>query len=244
MHFQLPDEKCARSGARPDAIGTELQILRVEDPKMKKMRIVDIVDVVLTYFPNRDKVIIGFPSFINFVHKVSFTPVEHYRITMPNREKLKLFSSFTREKANYTYYKGKSFYVKKSYKAESFIEAEKALQNITTSIGIIISSEQGAIGQRQVNESAYVHRDALFNFKVYVDSDKEEEFKRSEKWMDKFYKLVSFMDSGETFQNYPEHEMKDYLSRFYGTNLERLVKIKKKWDPSGYFNSTMSIPIN
>lgn len=148
------------------------------------------------------------------------------------------------DNASFYYHQAKSFYVKKPYDSESLREAQDVLSAIPTQAGgILISSEQGAIGKHQSNESAYVHRDALFNLKIFFETENKEDAERGRTWMNRFYETVKFLDSGATFPNYPERNLKDYLRRFYGSNLERLVEIKRKWDPDHYFNSEMSLPI-
>lgn len=110
--------------------------------------------------------------------------------------------------------------------------------------GIQINSEQGAIRMRRANESSYGHRDVLFNFRVFFSSTNVKDVVPSKNWTNRLLKNLQMLDSGETYQNYPDRELKDYLKRYYGDNLGRLMEIKKKWDPNGYFNSRMSIPID
>ncbi len=46
----------------------------------------------------------------------------------------------------------------------------------------------------------------------------------------------------ESYQNYIDRDMKDYLQRFYGSELFRLITIKRKFDPTNLFYSCESIP--
>lgn len=186
---------------------------------------------------------ITFPNFIEFFNEVSYTPVD-YKDGMSIDQKLDFYSSLTRESGKPHYHQARSFYVKDRYSVDNFKEAEELILNMNDDCAILITSEQGAISRRQHNESAYVHRDALFNFKVFCETEDEEKMEQCRKWMDKFYESVEFLDSGETFQNYPGVDLKGYLERYYGTNLQRLIKIKKKWDPNYFFESKMSIPID
>lgn len=171
---------------------------------------------------------------------------------MSINEKFQLFSSLTKDDGTDHYYSAKSFFVKKAYSEEDFAEAQKILMDIPPeSGGIMINSERGKIS-RPSSESAYIHRDALFNFKVSVEAQNKTDDDAGRQWMEKFYDAIKFMDSGETFQNYPEVDpLTDQrsgnlntLKRYYGKNLERLIAIKEKWDPNHYFNSIQSLPIN
>lgn len=189
---------------------------------------------------------VTFPTYIEFVlnnNYVSVNKAPPKPHTIKNN--LEFLSSLTRDNGAPKYFFAKSFFVKKPYSAENLREAEKVLLEIPNSSSRIhINSEQGAISRRRPNEMAYVHRDALFNFKVYFEGVNADHVGPSKIWMKKFLKSVKFLDSGNTYQNYPERDLRDYLDRYYGSNLEKLIDIKSKWDPNGYFQSQMSLPID
>ncbi len=181
------------------------------------------------------------PGFYDFINKVNYNPNNEYCNIKSNDERLEFFSNYTRERSGTAYHSARSFFVKKRYTAESFNEAQNILMEMPASTGgLFINSEQGAIGNHQSNESAYVHRDAIFSFKVYYEARNEQDYETSKDWMDRLYESVKFMDSGETYQNYPERGIN--LRRYYGSNLERLIDIKNKWDPNQYFDLEMSLP--
>ncbi len=51
------------------------------------------------------------------------------------------------------------------------------------------------------------------------------------------------------YYNYPDSDLNAYggrdaaLQLYFGSNLERLKQVKKRWDPNDYFNSMQSIPV-
>jgi FAD/FMN-containing dehydrogenase len=49
--------------------------------------------------------------------------------------------------------------------------------------------------------------------------------------------------SGESYQNFSDEAETGYLRAYYGANLERLVEIKRKYDPTNLFSFAQSIPI-
>lgn len=190
-------------------------------------------------------------SFINIFDMESYTPVIQYDRSMSIKDKFELFSSLTKENTTDHYYSAKSFFVKKAYSEEDFAEAQTILMDMPPiSGGIMINSERGNIS-RPSSQSAYIHRDALFNFKVSFEAENQTDADAGRQWMERFYESIKFMDSGETFQNYPvintlTHSRSDNLNtlkRYYGKNLDRLIAIKEKWDPNNYFNSEQSLPI-
>ena len=48
--------------------------------------------------------------------------------------------------------------------------------------------------------------------------------------------------SDEGYQNFSDEAETGYLRAYYGTNLERLVEIKRKYDPDNLFRFAQSIP--
>ena len=59
----------------------------------------------------------------------------------------------------------------------------------------------------------------------------------------KFYDLTKkLLNHGEAYQNDVDEELTDYLKRFFGDNLPRLLRIKKIVDPDNYFYNPQSIP--
>ncbi|XP_037051829.1 uncharacterized FAD-linked oxidoreductase YgaK-like [Bradysia coprophila] len=228
--------------------GIEVQLLQVKDPRIKWTGNPAFLNASRHIFPKPIEYNVTYPSFGEFVvtnnHTVEYGNMEKW-IPDTIKSKFDYLSSITKDKARPRHFYAKSFYVKKRYRAEHLLLAEKVLLEIPNdSCGIWINSEQGAVARHQSNESSYVHRDVLFNFKIYHNGNNVDHIAPSQKWIKKFYKSVHFLDSGETYQNYPERGLRNHLHRYYGSNLKRLIEIKRKWDPDGYFNSEQSIPIH
>lgn len=59
-----------------------------------------------------------------------------------------------------------------------------------------------------------------------------------------FYKTLSDKTFPYCYANFVDYDLgKDYLSRYYGDHVKRLVKIKKKYDPHNLFHWKQSIPV-
>lgn len=63
------------------------------------------------------------------------------------------------------------------------------------------------------------------------------------KWVTEFYDALKPYLSGFAYQNAPDITLKDYLHQYYGSNLDRLVEVKQKYDPENVFNYPQSIPV-
>ena len=55
-------------------------------------------------------------------------------------------------------------------------------------------------------------------------------------------KLLPYASYG--YVNYHDATLKDFGHDYYGTNFERLVEVKAKWDPDNFFNFPQSIPLS
>lgn len=91
--------------------------------------------------------------------------------------------------------------------------------------------------------TAFVHRGFLAWLHMNAQWDNEEMGKVKLWWVTTFYKeLLPYM-SFQVYQNTPDLAITDYLERYYGENLPRLVEIKKKYDPENIFHYPQSIPV-
>ena len=49
--------------------------------------------------------------------------------------------------------------------------------------------------------------------------------------------------SGRVSPNFPDHELSDWATAYYGTNYDRLVEIKSRYDPDDVFRFSQSLPV-
>ena len=61
-------------------------------------------------------------------------------------------------------------------------------------------------------------------------------------WATEFYAALSPFVSEFIYVNAPDLAIKNFLERYYGSNLPRLVEVKKKYDPDNVFHFAQSIP--
>ena len=71
----------------------------------------------------------------------------------------------------------------------------------------------------------------------------EEKFaKENRKWLDNKVCYLKTLTEG-FYVNFPYNLLKDYEKAYYGENIYRLTKIKKKYDPFNFFHFPQSIRI-
>jgi hypothetical protein len=49
---------------------------------------------------------------------------------------------------------------------------------------------------------------------------------------------------GRCYPNFPDPDLKDWARAYYGKNYGRLLRIKAKYDPDGFFRFDQSLPTN
>ena len=104
----------------------------------------------------------------------------------------------------------------------------------------------GAVARIAPEATAFVHRKALMLATVdleWSEADSADVIAKNEAWLDAFHEEMRSFASDESYQNFSDDAETDYLRAYYGTNLERLVEIKRKYDPNNLFRFAQSIPL-
>lgn len=102
---------------------------------------------------------------------------------------------------------------------------------------------QGAVSQVPISGTAFYARQALFWIQFLTSwSSFTQEAARME-WINTFYDQLRPLISPYCYVNCVDGELKDYLNDYYGSNLAKLKEVKKKYDPTNFFNFPQSIPV-
>lgn len=103
----------------------------------------------------------------------------------------------------------------------------------------------GEINRVRPDATAFVHRDGLFVFCAetsWADQDPPEVAAANLRWLDEFYGAIFRGTPPEqSYQNFPDPQLKDWRRAYYGTNYPRLVDAKRRYDPTGFFNYAQAI---
>jgi hypothetical protein len=98
----------------------------------------------------------------------------------------------------------------------------------------------GAYNRVRSDATAFAHRNALFLLKhgVVVDTGAPEAATgAARRWLAGSYASVHPWGSGGVYPNFPDPDLDDWARAYHGTNLDRLLRIRAKYDPAGFFAS-------
>jgi FAD/FMN-containing dehydrogenase len=93
----------------------------------------------------------------------------------------------------------------------------------------------GAINKIAPEATAYWHRRSMTDVFLFAFWMYERDRESAESYIAEFDRVVAPLSSGHSYQNYPNRDQLDFGRRYFGTNLERLVQVKKKYDPEDLF---------
>lgn len=141
--------------------------------------------------------------------------------------------------------KVKSFYVDKMLSKEEIHELHALSKPFNKLCTWHFEMNGGAINKFNSTDTAFIHRGKnMFHVQLkFIDENDIHPNLEGVSAMDTFYdKTKVLLNHRESYQNYMDGDITDYLQRYYGANLERLIQIKMKVDPKNVFHHPRSIP--
>ena len=111
--------------------------------------------------------------------------------------------------------------------------------------GIALFAWGGAMGRVAPDATAFVHRDAKF-LMAYDTSwgpgDGPHVVSANLEWLDHLAADIRPHVSVQAYQNFIDRTLRNWQQAYYGSNFDRLVRIKRKVDPDNFFHFHQSIP--
>jgi berberine-like enzyme len=103
----------------------------------------------------------------------------------------------------------------------------------------------GAYNQMPADATAFVHREEQFLLEWTATSDRGRPAATrpaAAKWLSQVRNVLAGYGTGRAYQNFPDPELANPLTAYYGKNLPRLQEVKARYDPDDFFHHRQSIP--
>ena len=103
----------------------------------------------------------------------------------------------------------------------------------------------GAMNRVPAEATAFSHRDALFLLALGTSWEAEDSRKAVNanlRWIQEFSDAMQPYVSDQAYQNFIDPALKNWQQAYYGANFERLVEVKRTYDPDDVFHFAQSIP--
>lgn len=101
---------------------------------------------------------------------------------------------------------------------------------------VFIEALGGAVGRVDPTETAFPHRDAPFNLATtcgWSDPERDDEVLA---WATKFQEVIERHATDGVYVNYLDRGDDDRMRSAYQDNLDRLIGVKRRWDPENVFD--------
>ncbi len=89
--------------------------------------------------------------------------------------------------------------------------------------------------------NAFIHRRDDMDLFVDVFWMTDQEQVEAQRYLEDFMTALAPISNGHSYQNYPRRNTPDYRFRYWGNVFDKLLKIKKKYDPKDVFHYAQSI---
>ncbi|MGG2065226.1 FAD-binding oxidoreductase [Bacillus sp. S14(2024)] len=99
----------------------------------------------------------------------------------------------------------------------------------------------GAVAEISNRATAYFYRKALSNVTLFATWSKSEGAAKGIRWVEDLRRALLPFTNG-VYVNTPDLSIKKWPKVYYGSNFERLTRVKDKYDPKNVFNFPQSIP--
>ena len=99
----------------------------------------------------------------------------------------------------------------------------------------------GAISRIDPEATAFPHRDASYSFNILAGWSDADEDNKVMNWANTFQEALAPYSSNGVYVNMLSENEAERIPAAYGSNYEKLAKLKREWDPRNVFNKTYNI---
>lgn len=140
-------------------------------------------------------------------------------------------------------YKSSGAFAMNSLPSEALQIMETTLKESTSPLlNVLLFSMGGATSEITPTATAYFYRDAKFFINYSTQWLKEDEDQKQKAELTNLRQRLLPYTVGDYIGN-PDPDLNDYLTAYYGANVERLKCVKRKYDPDNIFHFEQSIPL-
>jgi FAD/FMN-containing dehydrogenase len=101
--------------------------------------------------------------------------------------------------------------------------------------GHLPAGASGAYARTPVGATAFAHRTARFLLKHGAVVAPGEPADAARAWLDRSYAITHSYGTGGAYPNFPEDRLDPWAVEYLGANRERLLDLKRRYDPEGVF---------
>jgi hypothetical protein len=102
---------------------------------------------------------------------------------------------------------------------------------------LLIDSYGGALNRISPTATAFVHRNTLASIQYFASGDAAS----ARSWVNASRATLAPATSGAAYVNYIDPALANWQRAYYGSNLTRLQKVKRRYDPHNLFHFAQSI---
>ena len=106
---------------------------------------------------------------------------------------------------------------------------------------IFIAQMGGYTGRQAIDKTAYVHREANYLMNVHCRWETEQEDDSCIAWARALFDHAKPHAMGGAYVNFMSYDEEERVPVSYGSNYDRLARIKQKYDPDNIFNMNHNI---
>jgi hypothetical protein len=111
--------------------------------------------------------------------------------------------------------------------------------------GVLLDAWGGEIAETAGGATAFPHRETRFlaqEFVTFKTALSDEVSTANREWLDGLWRDLRPAASGFAYINYIDPELAAWQRAYYGSNLARLVQVKRTYDPDEVFRFAQSVP--
>ncbi|HET6463725.1 MAG TPA: FAD-binding oxidoreductase [Candidatus Krumholzibacteria bacterium] len=136
------------------------------------------------------------------------------------------------------------------WKSHNFAELDDALLDVVIDSAstlpsphceLFLVSMGGATSSPSRDETAYAHRDARFVINVHSRWETPAEDDRCIAWAREFFRASARFATGGVYVNFQSDDEKERVRAAYGSNYNRLARVKRAYDPGNLFRVNQNI---